>query len=90
MIHRVHDGRFVPEAFSLRAKSPFDSECVIQPWLAQVVSRCDGQTTWRQHFEQAQRAGAFEEGATPEEFIAVLEPLVSNGLLWLPERPFPA
>ena len=90
MFHRVCDGRFVPEALSLRAKSPFDAECVVQPWLAQVVSGCDGETTWRQHFERARRAGAFEEGAAPEEFAAVLEPLVSNGLLWLPERPFPA
>jgi hypothetical protein len=90
VFHRVRDGRFVPEALSLRAKGPFDAECVIQPWLAQVVSGCNGETTWRQHFERARRAGAFEEGAAPEEFVAVLEPLVSNGLLWLPERPFPA
>jgi SAM-dependent methyltransferase len=89
VFHRVRDGRFVPEALSLRAKSPFDAECVIQPWLARVVSGCNGETTWRQHFERAQRAGAFEEGAAPEEFAAVLEPLVSNGLLWLPERPLP-
>jgi SAM-dependent methyltransferase len=90
VFHRVHEGRFVPQALSLRAKSPFDTECVVPPWLAQVVSGCNGETTWRQHFERAQRAGAFEEGAAPEEFAAVLEPLVTNGLLWLPERPLPA
>lgn len=89
VFHRVQEGRFVPEALSLRARSPFDAECVIQPWLAQVVSGCNGETTWRQHFERVRRAGAFEEGAEPEEFVSVLEPLVSNGLLWLPERPLP-
>jgi methylase of polypeptide subunit release factors len=89
VFHRVEDGRFAAQALSLRARRPFDVECTVPPWLAQVVSGCNGETTWRQHFERAQRAGVFEDGATPEEFIGVLEPLVSNGLLWLPERPLP-
>ena len=89
VLHRVRDGHLVPEVFSLRSNRPFEAECVLQPWLAQVASRCDGQTTWREHFEKAKGDGMVPDRATAEEFLGLLEPLVSNGLLWIAERPFP-
>ena len=88
--HRVRDGRFMPEVFSLRCNQPFDAECMLQPWMAQIAARCDGRTTWREHLAQAKGDGMIAEAVTAEEFLAVLEPLVSNGLLRIPERPFPA
>src|ERR1035437_284390 len=49
VLHRVRDGRFVPEVFSLRSNRPFEAECILQPWLAQVTAQCDGQTSWSEH-----------------------------------------
>jgi hypothetical protein len=90
VLHRVRDGQLVPEVFSLRSNGPFEAECVLEPWVAQIAARCDGQTSWREHFEKAKGDGVVPETATAEEFLEVLEPLVSNGLLWIAERPFPA
>jgi len=90
VLHRVRDGRLVPEVFSLRSNRPFEAECMLQPWLAQIAARCDGGTSWREHFERAKGDGMVPEATAAAEFLAVLEPLVSNGLLWIAERPFPA
>jgi hypothetical protein len=90
VLHRVRDGQLVPEAFSLRCDRPFEAECMLQPWLAQIAARCDGETSWRAHFERAKRDGAVPEVTAEAEFLTLLEPLVSNGLLCIAERPFPA
>jgi methylase of polypeptide subunit release factors len=89
VLHRVRDGQFVPEVFSLRSNRPFEAECILQPWLAQIAAQCDGQTSWREHFEKAKSGGMVSGETTAGEFLAVLEPLVSNGLLWIAERAFP-
>lgn len=89
VLHRVRDGLLVPEVFSLRAGAPFEAECMLQPWLAQIASRCDGQTSWRQLLAQAKREGMVPEAVTEAEFLGVLEPLVSNGLLWIEEKALP-
>jgi methylase of polypeptide subunit release factors len=87
--HRVRDGQLAPEVFSLRSNRPYESDCLLQPWLAEIVAHCDGKTSWREHFERAKSGGAIP-GLTPAgEFLEVLEPLVSNGLMWVAERPLP-
>jgi hypothetical protein len=89
VLHRVREGQLVPEVFSLRSSGPFEAECVLGPWLAQIAARCDGETSWREHFEKAKADGMVPEAARAEEFLEVLEPLVSNGLLRIAERPLP-
>jgi SAM-dependent methyltransferase len=89
VFHRVTNGRFAAEAFSLRSDGPFETELVPQSWLAQIVSQCDGRTTWREHLENAKAAGMVDPATTPQEFLGLLEHLVANGLLWVAERPLP-
>jgi hypothetical protein len=89
VLHRVRDGQLVPEVFSLRCNRPFEAECVLEPWVAQIAARCDGETSWREHFEKAKGDGVVPQGARAEEFLGLLEPLVSNGLLGIAERPLP-
>ncbi len=89
VLHRVREGQLVPEVFSLRCNRPFEAECMLQPWLAQIVSRCGGQTTWREHMENARSEGIISAETTAAESLEVLEPLVSNGLLHIEEWPFP-
>jgi hypothetical protein len=90
VLHRVRDGQLVPEVFSLRCGQPFEAECILQPWLAQIASQCDGKTSWCEHFEKAKEDGMVPQATTAQEFLALLEPLVANGLLRIAEKPFPA
>ena len=83
-------GQLAPEVFSLRSNQPFEAECMLQPWLAQIVARCDGQTCWREQLEIAKSEGMVPAETTPAEFLEVLEPLISNGLLWIAELPLPS
>ena len=87
--HRVREGQLAPEVFSLRSNRPFEADCLLEPWLVQIVAQCDGKTTWREHFERAKSGGAIHELTPAGEFLEVLEPLVSNGLLWIAEKPLP-
>jgi methylase of polypeptide subunit release factors len=89
VLHRVREGALAPEAFTLRAAGPFEAECVLEGWLAQIVARCDGATTWREHFETAKADGMLLPATPVEEFIGLLEPLVTNGLLCLSSCPLP-
>jgi SAM-dependent methyltransferase len=87
VLHRVHEGRLVPEVFSLRASGPFDTECVVQSWLAKIVSQCNGQTTWGELMESARAAGIIDPATEPEEFASVLTAIVGSGLLHVAEMP---
>jgi hypothetical protein len=87
--HRVHDGRFAAEEFTLQTSRPFDSTLQCQGWLAQIVSECDGVKTWREHFAAAREAGIVDSEDSEAEFAQVLRPLVSAGILWLADRPIP-
>jgi len=89
VIHRVRNGRFAPEGFSLRCKRPFDAERILPLWLAQIVAQCDGRTSWQGQLENAWNAGLVSREMTAAEFLSVLEPLVSKGLLWVAEKPLP-
>jgi len=89
VLHRVREGRLVPEVFSLRSNRPFEAECTLQPWLAQIAARCDGQTSWSEQLENAKRGGMVSPEVTAAQFLGALEPMVSNGLLWIAEKPLP-
>jgi len=89
VLHRVRDGGMVPEAFSLRCRRPFDVERRIPPWLAQIVSQCDGRTSWREQLGNARDSGLIPQNVSAAEFLTVLDPLVSQGLLWIAEAPLP-
>ncbi|MEO8368815.1 MAG: methyltransferase [Candidatus Solibacter sp.] len=87
--HRVRDGQLSPEVFALRSNRPFESECMLQPWLAQIVAHCDGATSLREYFDRAKSDGVVPAAVPDAEFLETLEPLVSSGLLWIKERPLP-
>jgi SAM-dependent methyltransferase len=89
IVHRVREGRFAGEEFTLQAPKPFDSTMQCQGWLAQIVSECDGVKSWREHFAWARQAGIAAAGDTAEDFAEVLRTLVSAGILRLPDWPVP-
>jgi hypothetical protein len=89
VVHRVREGRFAGEEFTLETARPFDSTVQCQGWLAAIVSACDGVKTWREHFAGAQEAGTVAPGDTAEDFAQVLRPFVSAGILRLADWPMP-
>jgi len=77
----------VPEVFSLKCPGPFDTECVVQSWLAKVVSQCDGQSTWGELMDSAKTAGMIDHAITPAEVGAILTAMAASGLLRIAEMP---
>lgn len=87
VFHRVRDGRLVPDGFSLRASGPFDTECIVQSWLAKVVTQCNGRVTWGELMESARQAGLIDPETKAEEFAPVLAAIAGSGLLHVAEMP---
>ena len=87
--HRVRNERLVPEECTLLTTYPFDTECVCQPWIAQVVSGCDGRVTGWDHFANCLRQKVLRPECAPADFARVLCGMVSGGFLELPEFPLP-
>ena len=81
IVHDVVDGRFQPTGAALQCPGPFESECQMEPWVASVVSECDGQRTLQDHFEQARQNGFLAADADAGGFAATLVTLISTGIL---------
>jgi hypothetical protein len=81
VISKVHEGRFRMTEITVHCESPFRSFFRCDPWLAQVVSECDGVRTWREHFEQAKRTGMAPPSVPIGEFAELLGRLVASGIL---------
>ncbi len=87
VFHHVREGRLAADGYSLRAPGPFDTECIVQPWLAKIVAQCDGRTSWGELMESARRSGMIDPGTTAEEFASVLVAIAGSGLLRVQEAP---
>jgi methylase of polypeptide subunit release factors len=79
--HVVHEGRFAARDFVLSCPSPFDADCRVEPWLAALVSACDGRRTVRDHFEEAARPGQLQANYGAEDFAAIVVSMLSAGIL---------
>ncbi len=87
VFHRVREGRLVPDSFSLRASGPFDTECIVQSWLAKVVTQCNGRASWGELMESARKSGLIDTETKAEEFAPVLAAMAGSGLLHVAEMP---
>ncbi|HWQ53385.1 MAG TPA: class I SAM-dependent methyltransferase [Bryobacteraceae bacterium] len=88
-VHRVYDGRLVPETCTLVTGYPFDSECACRPQIAQVVAGCDGTATGLQYFEECVARKLVPPDLPPAEFARTLAAMISAGFLELDEFPLP-
>jgi carbamoyltransferase len=81
LLHTVRDGRFEVSAIALQSSEPFETDCRVEAWVAQVVCECDGERSLRELFEAA-KAGEVLGAETPErDFAQALATLVSGGIL---------
>jgi hypothetical protein len=79
--HRVQDGTLAPAGFGLKTDHPFDLECTIQAWTAQLISCCDGAMTGRELYEYCLTNNLIRSEITVEEFAGLLRSLVAGGFV---------
>ncbi len=78
---RARQGRFAAEQLTLECAGPFRSSFSCEDWLAQIVGRCDGVQTWREHFDWAQNGGLMPYFLSDGECTRLLASLVRQSLL---------
>jgi methylase of polypeptide subunit release factors len=89
VLHRLQEGRFSPVAFAVECGTPFNSEIRCKDWMVALLSECQGDGSWREHFERARRLGMISMDATEDEFAGILRALAGQGILRIRERPMP-
>src|SRR6266852_2509447 len=88
--HRFRDCEIVPGDFTLSIDYPFATDCKVQPWMALLLSRCDGKLPVEELFEISKQNGWIVPETPPEEFRALLATMVSGGFLQLEKFRLPA
>lgn len=87
--HTMQDGELAPSEFLLRAEYPFDSEAIVEPWLAVVVGQCNGERTLREIFRDLQQQQVLGEKMSEVEFAGFVQLLLSSGFLEIAEWKLP-
>lgn len=85
--HRLERGASVSEEFTLEADGPIRGVCRCPGWLVQMLTRCDGAKTAREHFTDLRASGAVPPDGDPREFAGMVAGLVSAGLLTVDSGP---
>jgi len=89
VLHRLQEGRFAPVAFAVESGTPFNSEIRCKDWMVGLLSECNGDATWRDHFDRVKRVGMISPDTTEDEFAGILRALAGQGILRVRERPMP-
>jgi len=80
VIHRLGQGEWTPASYRLRTDHVFSMECRAQPWMAHMLSLCDGRTG-REVLAALVRNEVVPETAPEDEFARSAATLVSGGFL---------
>ncbi len=81
VIHRLANGAWDPSSYKLRTGHPFSMECVAQPWMAHLLSLCDGRATGREVLMELIRNEVLPGAASQDEFARAVATLASGGFL---------
>ncbi len=79
--HRIVGDTWETDGFRLRTERPLPFECEAQPWMAHLISLCDGVSTGRQFYTTLIENGSIPSDAPLEEFAEALASLVSAGFV---------
>ncbi len=88
--HVLRDGQISQENFTLSIEQPFATDCKVQPWMAAMLPRCDGDSTVAELFELAKRNEWIVPETPPEEFCRLLATLITGGFLQTEALTLPA
>ena len=79
--HRIQEGEFTAQDFTLASDYPFLMDCQIQPWIGYLLARCDGSRTVGDLYRECQEAGWIQTDTPPLQFIDLVGMFVSGGFL---------
>src|ERR1035437_4959287 len=79
--HRLEGSAWTPQRYTLRTEWPFSMECDAHPWMANLISLCDGRATGRDQLRVLVENGVLPRGIAEEEFARATAGLVSGGFI---------
>jgi len=80
-LHRLEAGDWEPVGYMLAVSEPFRMEMKIDPWVAYLLTRCDGAKTAAEIFAAFKDEGVIHAGTPQPDFINVIVTLISGGFL---------
>ncbi|MDM7998358.1 MAG: methyltransferase [Acidobacteriota bacterium] len=81
ILHRLEQGRWNPSSYTLQTDHPFYMECRIQPWMAHLISLCDGNATGRDVLRILIQNDVLPQTTPHAEFAQAVATLVSGGFV---------
>jgi SAM-dependent methyltransferase len=81
VLHKIEQNAWQPSSYKLRIDYPFDMECDAQPWMAHMISLCNGKSTGREIFLALKENAVFPESAREDEFARAAVSLASGGFI---------
>jgi SAM-dependent methyltransferase len=79
--HRLEQGVWNPSSYRLQTEYPFNMECAAQPWMAHLISLCDGKATGRAVMNALIRNEVLPKSASAGEFARAAASLASGGFI---------
>lgn len=81
-VHHLLAGSDIqPQKYTLTIELPFAMDCNVQPWMALLVSKCDGKKTISELFELAKQNEWIVPETPSEEFLKLVATLIGGGFL---------
>ncbi len=81
VLHRLAQGSWNPVSYQLKLQYPFDVECTAQPWMAHLLSLCNGISTGRDVLRILVQNGVFPESIEEKAFAEAISALISGGFI---------
>jgi methylase of polypeptide subunit release factors len=81
IVHHLGDGSWTPASYTLTIDRPFSTSCAADPWMAHMLSLCDGRLTGREILRVLQRNEVLPVSTPQREFASAAASLVSGGFL---------
>ena len=79
--HRLEGSGWTPQRYTLRTQWPFSMECDAHPWMANLISLCDGRATGRDQLRVLVENEVLPRTIAEEEFARAAADLVSGGFI---------
>jgi methylase of polypeptide subunit release factors len=86
----LRDGAWAQVDAAIATTAPFASESPCPAWIPSLLSRCDGQRTVREHFDQLRAEGLLPEGSPADNFAELIRDLADVQFLEVDAFPLPS
>ncbi len=83
VVNRLQDGDWAATGYQLLSEYPFGMELQPQPWMIQLLTKCDGKKTGRELWQQLIAEEVIFAGTPLDQFANALVVLLSGGFLHL-------